>query len=668
MIRFLAIAILIVIAQSVQAADELAVLPGQLAGGPPKQMLKRYLAAQSQQAFAVRQAEYDKLKTADDVAAYQAKQRSKLLQAIGPLWERTPLNPQVVGEFHGDGYRAEKIIFESQPKHYVTAVIFLPRTQGPHPAVLVPAGHSRDGKASNTRVCILLAQNGIAGMCYDPIGQGERAQLLDHQGKQRFSATQEHTLLGSTAILTGRGTATFRIWDGMRAIDYLCSRPDIDPKKIGVTGCSGGGTLTSYLMALDERVVCAAPSCYITSFPRLLATLGPQDAEQNIYGQFAAGIDHADYIHLRAPHPTLILASTHDFFDITGTWDTYREAKRLYTRLGYPERLNIIETDAKHGYPKLQREAMASWMSRWLLGKDQHITEGDFATPTEVQVQCTPKGQVMLLPGARSVTDLLVEFDNTMARKRKVLWTPERRPSSLELVRQITGIRTGKNGLPSDPVVRAAGTIERDGYRIDKLVLEPEPGIVIPGLLYHPEKVTGEKILYVHGLGKQAATGKGGALEKLIQAGNVVFAIDVRGCGETGTTEEGTWGGNWNDIFTSYLLGGSLLGMRAEDILVAARYLNELTPRPEKNGVRVVAVGAAGPPALHAAALQPDWITGLELEQSLTSWSNYLQYPDTKGQLVNSVHNVLSTYDLLDLIAALPYQVEIRDPVLPDRK
>lgn len=660
--RYLAVVILLLFAHSLHAADELTVLPDQLADGPPKQMLKRYLAEKTQQAFTARQAEYDKLKTTEDVATYQAMQRAKLLEELGLLWQPTPLNPQIVGELKGDGYRAEKIIFESQPKHYVTAVIFLPLTKGPFPAVLVPAGHSRDGKASNTRVCILLAQNGIAGLCYDPIGQGERSQLLDEKGKQRFPSTQEHTLLGSTAILTGRGTATFRIWDGMRAIDYLCSRSDIDPNKIGVTGCSGGGTLTSYLMALDERVACAAPSCYITSFPRLLTTLGPQDAEQNIHGQIAAGIDHADYIHLRAPKPTLILASTHDFFDISGTWDTYREAKRLYTRLGYPERVNLIETDAKHGYPKLQREAMASWMSRWLLGKDVHITEAEFTTPTEADVQCTPKGQVMLMDDARSVTDLLVELDGVLASRRKTLWKPDRRKSSLDAVRSTAGIRTLAD-LPQ-PTVRAGGNIERDGYTIEKIILESAAGISIPGLLYRPANVSGEKILYVHGFGKQAATGKEGPVEKLVQAGNLVYAIDVRGCGETGPTAESQWGGDWNDIFVSYLLGKTLLGMRTEDILTAGRYLNEREPRAEKSGVRLIAIGVAGPPALHAAALNQDLVTGLELAQSLTSWSTYLQHPDEKGQLVNSVHKALHWYDLPDLIGTLAYEPVVREPVL----
>src|SRR5207253_7664132 len=123
-------------------------------------------------------------------------------------------------------------------------------------------------------------------LCYDPIGQGERIQLLDKDGKPAISrGTDEHDMVGVGALLIGSSTATYRIWDGIRSLDYLAGRAEIDPKRLGCTGNSGGGTLTAYLMALDERIGCAAPSCYITSLERLFATIGPQDAEQQITGQ-----------------------------------------------------------------------------------------------------------------------------------------------------------------------------------------------------------------------------------------------------------------------------------------------------------------------------------------------------------------------------------------------
>src|SRR6185295_6605484 len=145
-------------------------------------------------------------------------------------------------------------------------------------------------------------------------------------GKPVRRSTDEHTAVGIGSILVGRNTASYRVWDGMRAIDYLQSRKEVDPTKIGCTGISGGGTLTEYLMALDDRIFCAAPGCAPSHFARVIDKGGMGDAEQNIFGQIAWGLDHPDYSILRAPRPTLILAATQDFVDIHGTWDLFREA------------------------------------------------------------------------------------------------------------------------------------------------------------------------------------------------------------------------------------------------------------------------------------------------------------------------------------------------------
>ncbi len=388
--------------------DDARVLPVQMDDGPTNRMLTRWLQRAALAALDRRQQVYELVKTPEEIAAYQTRLRGEFADRLGEFPQRTPLNAQVVGRIPADGYRIEKLVLESQTAHYVTALLYVPEGDGPFPAVVVPSGHSATGKAAdyNQLACMLLARHGIAALAYDPIGQGERSHFLTPAGKPRYNSTTEHTLVGAGCIPLGRNTATFRIWDGMRMIDYLASRPDIDPKRIGATGCSGGGTLTSYLMALDDRVACAAPSCYITSFRRLIQTIGPQDAEQNIFGQLDAGLDHADYLLLRAPRPTLVLASTHDFFDIAGTWDSFRQAKRFYTRLGYPERVEIIELDARHGYPQPQREAMLRWMQRWLQQRDEAATEPDLEPRPVQDLLCTPQGQVMLLPGARSVIEV----------------------------------------------------------------------------------------------------------------------------------------------------------------------------------------------------------------------------------------------------------------------
>ena len=268
----------------------------------------------------------------------------------------------------------------------------------------------------------LLALNGMAALVVDPIDQGERGQYLGTGGWPELWGVDAHCLLGIGSTLLGRNTARFEIWDDMRAIDYLQSRPEVDPKRIGCTGNSGGGTQTSYMMALDDRIQAAAPSCYLCGFPALLHTIGPQDAEQDIFGQLAFGMDHADYIMMRAPSPVLMCVATKDFFDIHGAWETFRHAKRLYTRLGLPERVEILENDAGHNYDKTPREGVARWMSRWLLGKDQPITEPAIKLLSEKELQCTPQGQVMLLAGARSTYDLNEDYEKQLAVRRAELW------------------------------------------------------------------------------------------------------------------------------------------------------------------------------------------------------------------------------------------------------
>ena len=252
---------------------------------------------------------YEQLKTPEQIQAYQRRLRGFFIKQLGGFPERTPLNARTVRTIQADGYHIENVIYESQPRHHVTANLYIPDSDGRFPGVVVSSGHSRTGKTAdyNQRFGIMLAKHGIAALCFDPIGQGERSQILDDQGKPKYSSTTtEHFLMGVGSTLVGRNTATYRVWDGMRSIDYLISRPEIDPARIGYTGCSGGGTLTSYVMALDERVTCAVPACYLTTFRRLIETIGPQDAEQNIFGQIAFGLDQPDYVLMRAPRPTLI--------------------------------------------------------------------------------------------------------------------------------------------------------------------------------------------------------------------------------------------------------------------------------------------------------------------------------------------------------------------------
>jgi hypothetical protein len=615
-------------------------------------------------------AERGKLNVPENIAAYQRRLRNYVLQAIGNLPKRTPLKAQVVGVIPRSGYRVEKVIFQSQPDHYVTALLYLPEAppfRPPFPGVLIACGHAFEGKGGGAHQAMgaLLALNGMAAFVFDPIEQGERLQTdyPDHLAGKDFTTTR-HTLIGMGSLLLGQNVARFEIWDGMRAIDYLQSRPEIDPQRIGCAGNSGGGTQTGYLMALDDRIRCAAPSCWITTLSRLLAVPGAQDSEQNIFGQLQRGIDDGHWILMRAPSPVLICAAASDsYFAIEGTWDAFRYAKRLYTDLGLPERVDIVESSSPHGYHITHREATARWMSRWLRGEDRVITEPKIAFLSEEEYRCVANGKVMSLPGAKSVYDLNEEFESELAQRRAESWASNEPSGLLAEVRRLTGIHPLAE-LPKPHVV-SCGTVERAGYRIEKLAISPEEAIVLPALLFLPDKpAPGRIVLYLHDQGKTADAGPGGPIEQRVQAGETVLAVDLRGIGQTRASEnDAYYSHSWQDAYTAYLLGRSYVGMRAEDVLVCARYEAELVANSQDRSITLVAVGNVGIPGLHAAALEPALFQHVAISRMLVSWSDIIHCRLSSNLMANTVHGVLTRYDLPDLAALLRDRVTISQPV-----
>jgi cephalosporin-C deacetylase-like acetyl esterase len=647
------------------AEDDLSVLGKQR---DPRKMLYAALQKQAGEHFREREKAVAALDSPAAVARRQQELKARFIQALGGFPERTPLNPQIVGREQRDGYRIEKIIYESQPQHHVTAVLFLPDAPPPFPGVLVPCGHSANGKANDVyqRACISMAKNGMAVLCYDPIGQGERIQLLDPQGKPAIAgSTSEHSMVGVGALLVGRGTATYRIWDGIRSLDYLASRPEVDPQRLGCTGNSGGGTLTAYLMALDDRIQAAAPSCYITSLERLFATIGPQDAEQNITGQVAFGMDHADFVTMRAPRPTLICVGTQDFFDIQGAWTTFREAKLVYGLLGHGERVDLFEFNDKHGFSLPRRQAAMRWMRRWLSKQDDAPLEPDFPVFKDAELQCTRTGQVLADLQGRSVFDLNAAREQELQAQRTKF---QKEHSAEELLGEIRRLIAVAAPVPAAKAT-AAGSLERPGHRIRRFVFTTEPGIEVPGLLFEPsvaDAARGPLLISLNGRGMAADAVAGGALESLVKSGRRVLALDLRGMGETapGTPPANRpdyFGTDSKEAFLSLHLSRPLLGQRVHDVLAVIESLASENPA----GFEIQGTAAAAPVALHAAALEPR-IKQITLESSLASWRAVVQTPISHNQLSNAVPGALAVYDLPDLAATLaPRPLAIREAVDP---
>ena len=596
---------------------------------------------------------YEQLKTVEQIKAYQRQLREFMTKQLGGFPERSPLNSRTVHTIQADGYRIENVIFDSQPNHHITANLYLPDAKGPIPAVAVSSGHSRTAKTAeyNQRFGIMMARHGMAALCFDPIGQGERSQILTAEGHpQHNGTTTEHFLIGVGSTLVGRNTARYRVWDAMRAIDYLVSRPEIDASGIGFTGCSGGGTLTSYVMALDDRVACAAPACYLTTFRNLVETLGPQDAEQNIFGQLESGLDHPDYVLMRAPRPTLISSTTGDYFSIEGAWQNYRQAKRVYGRLGFPERVDLVEVEGNHGVHPQNLATIAHWMQRWLLGLDQPVAAVELKTRPANELLCTKSGQVLTeFADELSVFDLNATYEVELAMKREKLQEGNDHENLRIMIRQKIGVRP--NSDLKSPKFQDVGRVQREGYHIDRLVLRTDSGVPLPGLTFHPPLPVDDAYVYLHEDGKLGDSEPDGPIEDLISEGYAVVTVDLRGQGETGSGSRDATLTDWKTFYLSYLLGKSLVGLRVEDALAAADFVafyQKKRDAPRK--VHLVGVGHAGIVALHAAALNPDRFASVTLRKTPHSWASVVSQSSPAGHLDSTVHGVLETYDLPDLV------------------
>jgi dienelactone hydrolase len=650
--RTLLTALLLAVATLATAAEDWNVLPPEMEV-PPQRQLYEHLQRDALQHLAQRRDAFEQLQTPEQCQAWQAERRARFEAAIGEFPERCPLEPRVVGTLDGEGYRVEKIVLQSRPQHHITAALFLPPGDGPHPGVLVSCGHSRTAKAAdyNQAMSIALARDGIAALCFDPIGQGERSQLIHPDGRPvQSGTTTEHFLIGAGSILVGRNTAHYRIYDGMRCLDYLAGREDIDAQKLGCTGCSGGGTMTSYLMALDDRIACAAPACYITTFERLIQTIGPQDAEQNIFGQLAFGMEQTDYLLIRAPKPTLVCATTDDFFDISGTWDTARQAKRFFGTLGAPECVDLVEAPGKHGLGPLGRRTMVQWMRRWLAGIDRPVVEAELKYWKEAELQCTPGGQVLLEPGQRSVYDLNADLAAALAEQRQAR-RQNGLPSGLqdEIRQRIAARPLGE--LPPR-TARLVDSVPQDGYRVDRLALEADGQLPLACLRFVPETPSGTVAIVLDGDGKAAQAAASpdnpSVAQQLAREGTVVLAVDLSGLGETAVGKpSNVLSAEWKEFYLAYLMGRSLVGLRAEEVLAAARWaIGEHKPSAGK--LMLVARGRAAVASLHAAALEPDMFAECRFEGGLESWHDVAGQPCGE-HLADVVHGALETYDLPDL-------------------
>ena len=623
------------------AADDSLVVRSDLSG-----MVDKYLTQIAERDWRARDEALAAIHDAAGVHARQKYIRETILNEIGGLPKRTPLNARVTGTLQRDGYSIEKVIYESQPRFYVTANVYVPASGSrPFSAVLGTAGHSDLGKAYDVyqRTWIRLVKRGFLVLAMDPPSQGERFQYVDSAtGKSRVGAgVREHNIAGAQCFLTGTNLARWEIWDGIRGIDYLLSRPDVDPKRVAVIGNSGGGTQSAYLAALDPRLAAAVPSCYITSWKNLWTAPGPQDAEQDFAGFIRDGLDFSDFLVSFAPRPIRMLTATRDFFPIQGARATFAEASRLFNLIGAEDKVGFFEYDDTHGWSKPRREATAAWLERWLHDRKDDGAEPEFSTNAPAELNCTRTGQVATSLGGETVHSLNLALAERMLAHRKAL------KASPAEIRKLVSERLHLASTRGAPTANEIGSVARTGYRIDKLTFETEPGIVVPALLFVPEKAhtrTAATIL-LDPRGKLVAA-QNSEVESLVRQGRIVLIPDLRGWGESAPPKgKSGYAGDWQMAMRALLVGKNMPGMQTYDALRAYDYL---AARPDVNPARITIRGAGDGAliALFSAVVEP------RLHLSPSPVRTYMEAvkEETPTDLAATIlPGVLADFDVMDL-------------------
>ena len=291
----------------------------QLFGDKVQDYYVRKLRANS----AERQARLAKITTPEQFRAYQKELKEKIRLSFQLPTEKTPLAPKITGTLKRDGFRVENVIYHSRPKLPVTANLYIPDGADHSPAVLFLAGHSTNGKASETyqRAILSLVANGFVVLAPDPSGQGERCQLVDVPHAEEFAGrpTFEHNMISKQMLLVGEFYTSWCLWDAVRSFDYLASRSEVDPKRICITGNSGGGNMSAFMSAVDDRAFAIAPSCYVTTWLHNVENEEPACAEQEPQFFIGHGCEMGDLLLANAPRPLLLLGQKNDFFDARGT-------------------------------------------------------------------------------------------------------------------------------------------------------------------------------------------------------------------------------------------------------------------------------------------------------------------------------------------------------------
>ncbi len=597
------------------------------------------------------------LQTRDDAQAYVEEVRVKAARCFPALPARTNLNARITGRMDLGDIRLEKVVYESRPGFLVSANLYLPaRIEAEAPCVLGLCGHSDTGKAYGPYQFFArgLASKGFAVLIVDPVSQGERRQFYSEEGVPAEEAgprsTVAHNMIGNRMLLTGDFVGSWFVWDAIRGLDYLLERPETDASRVGVTGCSGGGTQTTQVTALDPRITMAAPDCYITSWLCNLENELPADAEQNPPRALAFGLDEADLLLAFAPRPTLVLAEENCYFDLRGARQAYAEMKKIHTLLGSPDSAEISVGDLDHGFHKHAREAMYRFFIKHA-GLEVECREPPMEEIPEAQLHAAG-GEVVPF-GSKKIFGYTQARARELKAKRTVLDLSALR----ETARRLLNIEV-TDTPPHYRYLRRSGGQNAATGKGYQFAVESEPGIQVILSMFGDfedqcRRPRGPVSLFVGHLSSEEDCAALPWLQRRLGEGQRILAADVRGTGQSFPASCGSssllepYGSDYLYASFGSMMGESYLGRRVHDLLQTINFLVD-----GGADVHLIGRGVGSVPVALAALLHPSELS-CELVHYLPSYQLLIDNPLHNWPLSCFIENCLGTFDLPDVYAAL---------------
>lgn len=539
----------------------------------------------------------------------RAELKSKLAAAWGGFPDQPcPLEPRILGELKREGYRIEKLIFQTRPGVWMTANTYVPDKPGRLPAILNVHGHwsgAKQDRVVQSR-CIAAAKLGFFVLCVDAFGAGER-------GLEKKLGEYHGEMVAATLFPIGLPLSGLQVYENMRAVDYLQTRPEVDPERIGITGASGGGNQTMYAGAFDERFRCVVPTCSVGNYQ---AYLSAACCMCEVVPGALTFTEEGDVLGLAAHRGLMVTSATRDAFQFS-----VDEARKSFQRVEsiaalYKDasvRHTIVESE--HNYNQPMREAMLGWMTRHLKGEGDGspISEPEITTEEPQMLRCFPDD---------SRPDDFVTIPRFAAAEARQLLSRRIVPKTAEewaAAHQhgLTSLDDVFGGMPEATPLHRMSQREADG-KVETITFESEPGLSLVlkrNVIADPARMA----ILLDLDGGAEAVEKGNLAEQLKAAGWMVVSLDLRATGNNAVKRDQVGRApDHNSAEWSLWIGRPLLGQWTWDVQRALDVLNEQDGKLPKE-VAVIGTRSAGVVALCSGARDPR-ITRVVTINSLASY------------------------------------------------